>query len=214
MSRKTLIFDFDGTLSDSLDLMLDIAHKLTNKPQLKNKADIERFRDLSLIKAVSELQIPKRLWPILLIKGRKMMADRLVELKLFDGIPEMIKKFNQQKFDMYIVSSNNKKTIMTILEKYKLSQYFINVYGGIGLLGKAKALGFIIKQVGLSPENVIYIGDETRDISAAHKNHIKSIGVSWGFMSKKNLQTENPWEIVDNVNQLIQSVETWSKTKD
>lgn len=202
MKKKTLIFDFDGTLSDSLELMLDIAHELTHKPQLKDKDEINRFRNLSLFKAVSELQIPKRLWPILLIKGRKMMADRISELKLFEGVPSLIEELNKKKFDMYIVSSNNKKTIIKILDEYNLSKFFINIYGGIGLLGKAKALGFILKQQSINSEDTVYIGDETRDIVAAHKNHIKSIGVSWGFMSAQNLASEKPWKIVDTFKDL------------
>ncbi len=211
MSRKTLIFDFDGTISDSLELMLDIAHQLTHKPQLKNKEEIERFRDLSLVKAVSELDIPKRMWPILLIKGRKMMAERLIEVKLFPDMPKAIEKFHKLGFDMYIVSSNSKKTILSILENYKLDKYFINVYGGIGLLGKAKALGFILKQLTLDASKTVYIGDETRDIVAAKKNHLKSIGVTWGFMSKKNLMTEEPWRTVDSVTELEDQVLSWSK---
>ena len=214
MGKKTLIFDFDGTLSDSLELMLDIAHELTHKPQLKNKQEIERFRDLSLVKAVSELEIPKRLWPILLIKGRKMMAERLIEVKLFPEIPKAIKDFHDSGFDMYIVSSNSKKTILSILQSHELDKYFINIYGGVGLLGKAKALGFILKQLSLNPDNTIYIGDETRDIVAAKKNHIKSIGVTWGFMSKKNLLSEEPWQTVDSVNELDKQIRLWAKQSD
>ena len=214
MSKKTLIFDFDGTISDSLELMLDIAHELTHKPQLKNKEEIERFRDLSLVRAVSELDIPKRLWPILLIKGRKMMAERLIEVKLFADIPKVIKEFHDLGFDMYIVSSNSKKTILSILQNYKLDKYFINIYGGIGLLGKAKALGFILKQLSLEPDKTIYIGDETRDIVAAKKNRIKSIGVTWGFMSKKNLLSEEPWQTVDTINELDKQIKLWSAQTD
>ncbi len=209
---KTVIFDFDGTIGDSFKVALEIAHQLTGKSELVDEKEVARLRTLSLFKAASTLQIPKRIWPILLIKGRKMMAERLVEVKLFPGIKQLIEKLYQADFQLYIVSSNSKSSIVKILNNYDMLMYFRNIYGGIGILGKTKTLRLITKQKNINKDCLLYIGDETRDIVAAKKNHIKSVAVSWGYMSKKLLLEQEPWAVVDSVNQLYSLILKWDQS--
>ncbi len=208
---KTIIFDFDGTMGDSFKVALEIAHQLTGKSELIDEKEVAKLRTLSLFKAASELRIPKRIWPILLIKGRKMMADRLIEVKLFPGVEQLIEKLYKSNFQLYIVSSNSKSSITKILDHYNILSYFKNIYGGIGLLGKAKTLRFIMKQKNINKDMLLYIGDETRDITAAKKNHIKSIAVSWGYMSRDLLLAQEPWAIVDSVKELYEIIAKWDQ---
>ncbi|HLB58081.1 MAG TPA: HAD hydrolase-like protein, partial [Gammaproteobacteria bacterium] len=53
-----------------------------------------------------------------------------------------------------------------------------------------------------------YIGDETRDIQAAKKNHIYSIAVTWGFNNKKVLAAEKPDFLIDNPKELLAVLKT------
>jgi phosphoglycolate phosphatase-like HAD superfamily hydrolase len=208
--NKTIIFDFDGTIVDSFNLALDIAYKLTKNPNLIDQEKVNELRTMSLFKAANEIGIPRRTWPGLLFKGKKMMTDRLLELEIFPGLDNLIAQLRLAGFKLYIVSSNSKKNISKIIQKNNLNQYFDNIYGGIGLLGKSKVLRFIMKQKHLSPSNVLYIGDEIRDIDASNKAHIKSIAVSWGYMSKSLLADHQPWMLVDNVEQLKKAIEIWN----
>jgi phosphoglycolate phosphatase len=51
---------------------------------------------------------------------------------------------------------------------------------------------------------VIYVGDEIRDIIAAHKCGIRIISVSWGFHTVDLLASKNPDYLVDNPRQIVQ----------
>jgi len=209
---KAIIFDFDGTIVDSFNLALDIAYKLTKNPNLIDQDKVDQLRKMSIFKAASEIGLPRRTWPSLLFKGKKMMTDRLLELEIFPGLENIINWLYSYGFKLYIVSSNSKKNISKVIQKNNLDQYFDGIYGGIGLLGKSKVLKIIMKQKHLQPSNVLYIGDETRDIDASNKVKIKSIAVSWGYMSKSLLAEHQPWMLVDNVKQLKKAIEIWKNS--
>ncbi len=207
--NRTIIFDFDGTIVDSFNLALDIAYQLTKNPNLIDPKRVSQLRTMSLFKAAHELNIPRRSWPVLLFKGKKIMTDRLLEIQIFPGLAKLIEDLARAGFKLYVVSSNSKKNINKILEKDNLSQYFENIYGGIGLLGKAKILKIIMKQKHLQQKDVLYIGDEVRDIDASNKVKIKSIAVTWGYMSKDLLVDRQPWMLVENVEQLKKAILIW-----
>ncbi|NCT57207.1 MAG: HAD hydrolase-like protein [Legionella sp.] len=57
-----------------------------------------------------------------------------------------------------------------------------------------------------------YIGDEARDVEAAHAAKIKSLAVSWGFNSYSRLVQANPNQLVTNIEQLLPilcEIEKW-----
>jgi len=56
----------------------------------------------------------------------------------------------------------------------------------------------------LNPEEVIYVGDETRDIEASQKINIKVIVVSWGFNSRTVLAEHNPDFLIHQPQELIE----------
>ena len=58
----------------------------------------------------------------------------------------------------------------------------------------------------INPHEVIYVGDEERDIIASKKARIKNIAVTWGFNSKEKLSREKPDYIVDSPMQIIEIV--------
>ena len=60
----------------------------------------------------------------------------------------------------------------------------------------------IIRKAGVAHTEVTMIGDSSVDIQTAHNAHIRSIGVSWGFRSRTELEQACPTHIVDNMDQL------------
>jgi len=93
---------------------------------------------------------------------------------------------------LYITSSNSTGNILKFLQTHDMDRYFVRVYGNVGLFGKARALRQVLKTNQLRPEQVTYIGDETRDIEAAKHVGIRSVAVTWGFNSAALLKTHEP----------------------
>ena len=71
------------------------------------------------------------------------------------------------------------------------------------MFSKHKVLRKFLQKNFLTPEEVIYVGDETRDIEAAKKIKMKAIAVSWGFNSKEALAAQNPEFLIHKPNELI-----------
>ncbi len=206
---KYIIFDFDGTIADTFKLSIDIAHKLTGHPSLLDPLISEELKHESLIDAMIKHGPAKHRWPILLIRGRRQMAKRLNEIKPFGGIDEVLNSLHKQGFKMCIISTNSTSNINSFLAKSGFSSYFQSVYGSIGLLNKAAALKKVLKKNSLKSEDVIYVGDEVRDIEAAKEINVPIVSVAWGFNESDRLVKEGPMVVVRTRPELLKVLESW-----
>jgi len=191
---KALIFDFDGTLANTLPFtfskIIELAKKLKVK-DFKEKEIIEKIRSLSPQElfsqfSVSWLKMPLIIWEVK--KAQKDLYSKINKIKIFLGIKKLLKELKKKEIKLYIYSSNLKKNIVKFLEKEKISQYFENIYVGGNLLGKDKDLINILKKEGLKADEVYYVADEIRDVLACQKAKIKMIGVSWGLAGERGLK--------------------------
>ena len=190
---KALIFDFDGTIADTLPYtfskIIELAKKLKVK-DFKEKEIIEKIRSLSPQElfsnfSISWLKMPLIIWEVK--KAQKDLYNKMDKIKIFPGIKKLLKELKKKGIKIYIYSSNLKKNIVRFLEKEKINQYFENVYVGRNLLGKDKDLINILKKERLKNDEVYYVADEVRDALACFKAKIKMIGVSWGVAGERGL---------------------------
>jgi len=211
---NTIIFDFDGTIADSFDIVISIAYKLTKKQEISNIAQVEQYRNnnLGLMDALKTLNIPKWKLPYLLLMGRSMMAQQIENVPMFAGIDSLLSDLVNNKFSLYIISSNSTKNIEKFLLQKGLIGYFIRAYGGAGLFNKSKLIAKLIKKESIDRQNCVYVGDEVRDVQAAKKLNIPCIAVSWGYNSDHLLMKANPMVVARNTEQLKQIIIEWSKT--
>lgn len=190
MTQKHFIFDFDGTIADSMWVIISIYEELFHKKVTPEQ--VEHIRGLSALQVIKELGVP--LWKAtpLMTKGKRMMRARLHEVSVFEGIPEMLAELQQKGHSLRIMSSNSEITVREFLKEHNLAQYFTEVIGGVGLFGKAPVLRKTIRTHALPIEDCFYIGDEARDIEAAKKAHVPMIAVGWGYNSPALLQSLAP----------------------
>ena len=203
---KTVIFDFDGTLADSFTLILEIAYELTKHSVLKDKNKLQKLRELGLIEVVKQLKIPKYRWPVLLFRGRRIMNRRISEVTPVNGIQNCLKILQDNKIPVFIMSSNSQKNIELFLTSNDLKKYITKIYGGVGLFNKAKAFKKILRENNFSSSEIVYIGDEPRDIEASKVHNIKCIAVSWGFNTRAVLEKHKPYNVVDNISELTENI--------
>lgn len=194
---KALIFDFDGTIANTLPYtfskIIELAKKLKVK-DFKEKEIVEKIRFLSPKQlfsqfSVSWLSLPLIIWEIK--KAQKDLYHKIDKIKIFPGIKNLLKKLKAKNIKLYIYSSNLKKNIERFLKKEKIASYFEKVYVGRNLLGKDKDLLNILKKEGLKADKVYYIADEVRDVLACKKAKIKMIGVAWGLAGERGLKKAN-----------------------
>ena len=204
VDHETIIFDFDGTIADSLMLVISIFRELTGWRGARTPEDVARMRRLPIRKVVKEVKVPLYQVPPLLMRGRKMMAAQIAEVPLFDGMHEVIQKLHAQGHRMLVMSTNSTQNVESFLRLHHLEEYFDAVYGGVGLLNKAAALRRLIRQKQLDRKKCVYIGDEHRDIEGARKVHMKAIAVTWGYNDIELLRAHHPFAIAEKPTDLLE----------
>ena len=203
---STIIFDFDGTIADSFDYVLDF---LSGQAGLQLLVGNERqaLRKLSMITMARDLGHSRWRLPLLFLKGKRVMGQAIENVEPFEGMPEVIRKLHAEGHELFIVSSNNLANVRMFLHKHQLHEYFLEIYGGVGLFGKAPALRKLLRAQQLPLEDSLYIGDELRDIEAARSVGMRSIGVLWGFATTAGIKAQHPTAIAETPADIIKIIE-------
>jgi len=208
---KALIFDFDGTIADSMALASEIANDILPKfgrSEGLTQDDIQKLRTMNIPQALSYLKIPAYRLPKLAIVAKQELAHRIEDLKPVDGMVEALKQLGEAGVEMGIVTSNSRKNVMTFLRKNDLKHHFSFVEAGAPLLGKSRNIKRTMKKQRISPSDCMYVGDEIRDIEASNAINIDCISVTWGVNARSVLEKLNPKAIIDKPSQLIKMILT------
>ena len=202
----TIIFDFDGTLGNSMDLIFKIYNLLSAKHNLRkiSIAQIEKFRNKTPKEILKFLSIPFFKMPFLFWEGRGMFHERLAEVELFPGILSVLKKLSV-RYTLGILTSNSKKNIEGFLNQNNLKQ-FAFIHSEFNIFGKDKALKKIMNSRNLNKEEVLYVGDEVRDIESCKKIGVDIVYVSWGLNAKEVLSRYNPEYLISKPEELLKII--------
>lgn len=202
-SKQLFIFDFDGTIADSVPAALRIIRELGEEyklpevqpeliPELKHKS----IRELLHISGLSWLQVPG-----FLKKARLRFRYMIHDVLPIPGMPELIRELTNQNVRMGILTSNREDNVRDFLGKHHL-EVFEFIESSTSLFGKSRKLRKIMKATGLQPQDLVMIGDEVRDVDACKKTGVTSVAVTWGFNSGRLLRTSSPDHMVDSSEQL------------
>ena len=111
---KQVIFDFDGSIANSLPVIIEIAEEMLGIEI--SKQDVERYRNMTAKQLLKEAKIPVYKLPGLLVKGRTILRKRTDEIEMFKGLDKVISNLSQDH-RLYVVSSNGLGIINAFLRK-------------------------------------------------------------------------------------------------
>jgi len=206
-SYKLAIFDFDGTLADSFSWFLRVINEV---------ADIYRFRrirveELPMLRTydaksmLEHVGIPKWKLPLVQRHLRKQMTCDIGNIVLFPGIDSLLQRLRAQGIVLAIVSSNSLINVCGVLGRRNAS--WIQHYEcDAPILGKRVKLRRVLRNSGVLPSEAIFIGDEIRDLLAAHAAKIAFGAVSWGVNSAESLSKHSPEEVFSSVDEIAERV--------
>ncbi len=192
-NSKLIIFDFDGTLADTLSALLRITNRLAPEFGYSQISD-EQVANLKYLSSWEIIRFSKvALWklPFLLKRVKEEFPGEVRNVKFFPGVIELLNTLKLQGYRLGIVSSNSESNIRSLLKANQIEDLFDFVTGA-STFGKGKAIGKLIKQYDCSKSDVIYIGDEIRDIQAARSISIRIVSVGWGFNAPTALMDRQP----------------------
>ncbi len=203
-SYRLIIFDFDGTLSDSGHWFLSIVDDLAERFRFRSvhPDEIEGLRKRSTREVIDHLGISRWKLPFIARHLRARFGANTHQIQLFDGIRPMLQTLHEAGLRLVICSSNSEANVRAILgpEESSLVESF---HCGSGLFGKVRKFRGVIRESKLPPQEILAIGDESRDIDAAREVGIGAGAVLWGYANpdllvamKPDLAFETPEQIV------------------
>ncbi len=214
MTIKVIIFDFDGTIADTLDAIVSITNRLAAQFGYKpiTQEELVQIKNLSSRQIIKQSGISIFKFPLLVGKVKAELNSDIQTIKPFLGIKESLIELKGEVDRVGMISSNSKENIVTFLEMNGLQDLFDFIYTGATIFGKSKVIKQLLKQENFKPEESVYVGDETRDIEAARRSRLKAIAVSWGFNSKEVLAAQNPDFLIHQPSELVAVIKSLQQT--
>ncbi len=210
---KYIIFDFDGTIADTLPFSFQKFLEMAKLLQIDNLSDKEIINEIrsksyqELLKGSFKKAWLKLPFVVNMIKNMQVELEKEMEnIKFFSGVKKFLFELKKKGYKLAIISSNRIENINVFI-KHNNINIFDFVHGKTDLFGKAGYLGKFLNDFKLGKSEVIYIGDEIRDVEACKKVGIKMIGVSWGLHTIEALRkagvdyiAKKPEEILKIIN--------------
>ncbi|MFH0869874.1 MAG: HAD-IA family hydrolase [archaeon] len=196
---KAIIFDFDGTLVDAIPIFTRNANILARKYGYPELNDFSKLRDRELKDIIeNEMKIPLLRLPKYAVELKQMALEEFKKAKPFPGIGELLKALSA-KYKLGILTSNSEEAVRAVLKDQPLDF----VFSDSALFGKAEVLRRLLKEHNLKKDEIVYVGDETRDIEACKALGVKCVVVSWGLNSEKVLMAARPFAIAKDTKELL-----------
>jgi phosphoglycolate phosphatase len=190
---KYLLFDLDGTLTDSQEGILNCFRHTSNVmgvPMPENTGvlfgpplgeSFEKYFGMNKEQAAEAVRVYRERY------GR----EGLFENRVYDGVPDMLRRLRDAGFQLAVATCKAEIFAVRILEKFELAQYFTFI-GGAGTDGsrtsKTEVIEYVLENIGSPDKNsVLMIGDRDNDVTGAQGAGIKCMGVLWGYGSGKEL---------------------------
>ena len=214
---KTVIFDLDGTLSDTIESIKYFANNTLANHGLKT-ATTEQFKVFvgdgartlvkRLLKNAGVENDPDLLEKVLYEYNTTYDNDFLYLTKPYDGIPELLKALSEMGIKTAVLSNKPHPTTSKIAEVLFSDHEFDIVCGqkeGIPVKPDPTSVFDIIEKLGADKSECLYIGDTGTDMQTAKNAGLFSIGVLWGFRDESDLKDANL--IVSHPREILEFIE-------
>lgn len=203
---KALIWDFDGTIADSLNNFLTAFNAVAPRYGIKTIApqEIETVRSMAVHDLLKRQGVAWYQLPFFIRSVKAQAESQVSHLPAHKGVPALIKKLHEQGYKLFITSSNDLSAIQAFLVTHGIDKCFIDIYHAsfLDTLYKSRKLKKLMSKHNLTNGKTLYIGDEQRDVQAAQASRVPIACVTWGFNTPSFLAEQNPTYVVSRVEDL------------
>jgi phosphoglycolate phosphatase len=203
------IFDFDGTLVDSVDgivAAMQAAISDTSLPQ-RSHAQVSNIIGLGLTEALQTL------FPGIDDDKAEQAAERYSHhfihdhsgLVLFKGVESVLQSLKESGHSLAIATGKSRRGLNRVFGSSSLQQYFLYSRCADETKSKPDPLMLIelLTEAGIEASDAVMIGDTTYDIKMAVNAGVKSIGVSYGVHSSEQLIDAGAERVIDRFDELL-----------
>jgi phosphoglycolate phosphatase len=202
MRNQFILFDFDGVIADSFWLALEVTQVIC--PHLTDSLYRKRFEG-----NINDWEGPEQ--------GHTGECQHSIdffdayiprmkeEVMIVPGIKEVVALLGK-KYTLIVISSTITSPIQEFLEKYSLSQYFVQIMGNDVHKSKVEKIRMVFGKYNITAQDCVFITDTLGDMRESAEMQVGAIGVTWGFHKPETLRKGNPFCLVEKPNELALSV--------
>ena len=205
---KAILFDLDGTLTDSGEGILNCATVTLEHFGLPvpPRDEMRVFVGPPLRDTFFKYGVPAdRLDEAVAVYRKRYVPIGMFENHPYPGIEELLKKLIAQGHKLYVATSKPEWMSIEILTKFGLSSYFTiiacSTMDGVRD-AKADVIAYLLQQTG-DIENAIMVGDTAFDVIGASAHGIPTIGVSWGYGTVESMVSAGAAGIAHSMEELF-----------
>ncbi len=222
LSTWLILFDCDGTLVDSEALIVKAMQIAFENGGIEPPppGDIRSIVGLSLPFAIEALfdkgnhrgrdpHLIKTISENYKVSYGYLRDEKGCPEPLFEGVRDLIVDLAAQEHCVLgIATGKSMIGVQNLLKRFELGPYFMTIQTADNAPSKPHPamIDQAIRETGVALENCIMIGDTSFDLEMAQAACVKAIGVSWGHHCVKELRSYRPHDIVDDIEQLKNSI--------
>lgn len=211
----TILFDLDGTLTDSGPGITNSVAYALKKWDIEEKdinvlkkfvgppldTSFAKYYGFSKEKCLQAIQYYREYY---LTKG-------IYENRVYDGIEELLKWLRDTGRRAIVATSKPEPSAVQVLEYFHIDSYFEIIAGATmdrSRVEKSDVIRYALDRAGIRDvSGVVMVGDRENDIQGAKDNGLDSIGVLYGYGSREELQAAGAMQIAETVEDLRGCIE-------
>ena len=208
---KAILFDLDGTLTDSGEGIMNCAKLALNHYgiEVPDEQALRVFVGPPLAETFLKFGVPaEEIDHAIEIYRSRYIPIGKYENRPYPGIRELLEKLKADGHRLYVATSKPETTSVDILEHFDLAKYFDIIAGASfdhARHSKALVIAYLLEQTGTDLE-AIMVGDTAFDVIGAKSHGIPTIGVSWGYGETQDMVNAGAIGIARSMEELYQLI--------
>ena len=212
--KRYLLFDLDGTLTDSaLGITNSVRYSLrkfgieeTDEAKLRSFVGPPLYDSFKTLYNMSHEDAN-----LAIVYYREYYVSKgLYENTVYGGVKEMLERLSNNGKRIILATSKPEGFACEIIKNFGLDPYFLGIYGATmdeKLCRKDDIIALALEKMGIASEDAVMVGDRKYDIEGGRKHGLTTVGVLYGYADSDELAEAEADYVVSSVNELEKILE-------
>ena len=207
--KKTILFDLDGTLTDSGEGIINCATLALEHFGLPvpDRKTMRVFVGPPLHETFVKFGVPedKAEEAVQVYRSRYVTVGKFENVP-YPGISDLLETLKRQGHRLLVATSKPEALSIEIMEHFDIAKYFDRICGASldrSRSSKEDVIAYLLEEY-RACENMIMVGDTAFDVMGAAAHGIPTIGVAWGYGSVEDMQKAGAVAIAQSVSELLE----------
>lgn len=209
--EKTILFDLDGTITDSGEGIINCVIYALERFGLPipERDSLRYFVGPPLHESFIKQGVPaERAEEAVAVYRERYVPTGMFENSPYPGIRKVLETLKTKGHTLYVASSKPEWMCIEILKHFNLDQYFEQICGATmdtSRTNKEAVIAYLIEQNGKT-DNMIMVGDTKFDVIGAKFHGIPCVGVSWGYGTVEEMEEAGASSVVFSMDELLKAL--------